>query len=494
MIRRGFAAARTALTRPASARPLSIRALSARTLLRGERAVLAALGLLLAAVVLANQWGVLTPDTKPEFFLAPWRSALDFARPWLLSPELGSLNYNVGVAPVAALFGVLDSLGLPPWLIQRIWRIGLLLIAAWGARALYRELTAGSAADTAAGRVTAAVAYAANPYVVVGGGTTPTLLPYALLPAFVLALLRAVRLRSWRWALVAALALAGTSGINAGVVTLLQLIVVIPIAVQIAVTDRGSLPRLALALVQAGTAYLLLSLYWLLPALGALSRGTAVVSSTERLDSVNIGSSFAEVWRGLGMWTLYGSGPDGAFLPGQLAYLTAPLIVVLTFGGPILAALGARLSTAPARVFAVAALLTGALVMAAPFPFAHRSTWGDLVVGVLEGVPGAGAFRTLNKAGAVLEIGVALLVALAVAALVPRLRAVRSGGWWVRGSALVASAAVVIGASAPAWTGDLFPVTLRLPNYWRSAAATVNQLGASSARRKSPRASRALTP
>ncbi|CCI52603.1 alpha-(1-_3)-arabinofuranosyltransferase domain-containing protein [Nostocoides jenkinsii] len=441
-----------------------------------EAAVLAGLALLLAVIVLTNNWGVLTPDTKPEFFLNPWQSAKDFARPWLASPELGSPSFNVGVAPVAAIFAAAKALGLPAWLIQRVWRIALLLIAGWAARALYRELTHGTAADTAPGRVAAAVAFAANPYVIVGGGTTPTLLPYALLPAFVLGVLRAVRLRSWRWSVLAALALAATSGLNAGVVTLLQLVIVIPVAVHVGVTQPRSLGRLVVVLIQSGAAYLALSLYWLVPSIAGLARGSSVVASTERLDSINIGSSFAEVLRGLGMWSLYGAGPGGPFLPRQLAFLSSAVVVVLTFGGPVLAALGARLSRSPARVFAAASVLTGALVMAAPFPYADRSAWGDAVVRALEGVPGAGAFRTLNKAGAVLEIGVAVLVGLAVAILAPRLRES-----WQRVLAVGGAAALVMAGTAPAWTGGLFPVTMDLPGYWQDAAQDVNDLGATSA-------------
>src|SRR3546814_7193810 len=48
--------------------------------------------------------------------------------------------------------------------------------------------------------VAAAVAYAANPYLVVGGATTPTMLPYALLPWLVVCWLRGFRAPTWRWA------------------------------------------------------------------------------------------------------------------------------------------------------------------------------------------------------------------------------------------------------------------------------------------------------
>ena len=127
-----------------------------------------------AVVVFANGWGVLTPDTKPEIFLAPWRSARDFAGAWLDAPELGSPSFSVGLSPIAFVMAVVESVGVPAWAAQKLWRAALLILAGWGARKLYAELTVGTPAATAAGRIAAAVAYGANPYVIVGGGTPPT--------------------------------------------------------------------------------------------------------------------------------------------------------------------------------------------------------------------------------------------------------------------------------------------------------------------------------
>lgn len=443
------------------------------TRVTGERVAAASLAFLLVVVVFANNWGVLTPDTKPEIFVNSWRTASDFARPWLDSPEMGAPNYNVGIAPVAAAMGILDSLGARPWIAQRILRAGLLLLGACGMRAVYGRLTAGTPLNTPAGRLGAAVAYVANPYVIVGGGTTPTLLPYALLPFVVLLLWRAVHGAVWRWSAAAALVLAATSGLNAGVATLIDLVIVIPVAVHLAVTDRAALRRLPGVLVRTGTIYGALSLYWLIPTFFALTRATTGLGNTESLEAINIATSFAESVRGLGMWTLYGGGAGGPFLPGQIVLVTAPLVVVMSFGGPILAAAGAWLGRGPARVFGASAVLTGALLMSAPFPFTDRSTWGNAVIAVLDGVPGAAAFRTLNKAGGVLEIGLAVLIGLAVASIAGWVRSIEE-----RVMALLLAGVTVLGSTAPAWTGGLFPVTMDIPTYWIDAATHVNDLGA----------------
>jgi arabinofuranan 3-O-arabinosyltransferase len=434
-----------------------------------ESWTLVALAALLTAVVLANSWGVLTPDTKPEVFLSPWQTAMRFAAPWQDTPSLGAPNYNVGVAPVAALLGVIESVGLPPWLAMRVWRLLLLVLAAWGARRLYVSLVRGSTADRAAGRVAASVAFVANPYVLVGGATTPTLLPYALLPWFALACLRAFRQPSWRWSAAAALALAAMSGLNAGVVTILQLVVVVPLAVHAVWVERTRWQDVAAVLLRVGLITVVLSLYWVVPAVSAVRVGSAIASTTETLDAINVASSYPEVLRGLGFWPLYGSGSKGAFLPGDTAYLLNALVVALSFGGLLAAALGARLSRSPARVFAAVSLVTGAVVMVGSFPYADPTPWGKALRGFFDSVPGAIAFRTTNKAGAVLELGLCILVGLASAELSRRVRVPRA-----RVGLVLVAAAVVAGSVAPALSGGLYPVELRLPQYWKTAAANIN--------------------
>lgn len=450
------------------------RGLGARlAVVSAETRVLVTLALILAVVVIANEPAVLTPDTKPEIFLQPSQTAARFASAWLDTPNLGTSNYNTGVVPVAALFSLLEAAGVPAWLIMRLWRIALLVVvAAWGARLLVRELVGtgfGSSGRAVAG-VAAAVVYAANPYVVVGGGTTPTLLPYALLPWLVLCWVRGSRAPSWRWAAAAALVLAGMSGLNAGVVPVLQLIVVVPVVLHAVLVERHRLGPVLWLVARTGLVYAVLSAYWLVPALSALGVGTAIAEATESTAAINAVNSFPEVLRGLGMWTLYGASARGFFDPGRLSYVLGPVVIVLTFGIPLVAGLGVRLSRSPARLFGATSALVGAVVMVGTFPNDDHSAWGRAVGSAIESIPGLIAFRTTNKAGAVLELGMAVLVALAAAAVVPRLRTARTrwvGGW--------TAAALVAGAVAPALSGDLFWVRMDVPGYWHQAARAVNE-------------------
>lgn len=432
---------------------------------------------LLGLLVFGNAWGVFTPDTKPEIFMQPGETARRYAQSWIDSPGLGAASYNTGVAPLAAMFAMLESLGVPAWVIMRLWRLSLLLLAAWGARLAVRELVGRSVHGDAlaVAGVVAAVVYAANPYVVVGGGTTPTLQPYALLPWLVFCWLRGFRRPSWRWIVAAALVLSAMGGLNAGVVPLIQLVIIIPLAVHALAVERIRFRAVAGVIVGTGLLYALLSAYWLVPALQALGAGTAVAEGTESPQAINAANSYAEVLRGLGMWTLYGGDGSGPFNPSHLPYLTTPLVVLLSFGIPVLAAVGARLSTSPARLFGAVSVLLGGLLMVGLFPMSERSGWSRALEWAFDTVPGVIAFRTTNKVGAVLELGLAVLVALAAAALLPRLAET-----WQRVVAVIAGLAVTAASLAPALTGGLFPIKMDLPDYWLEASAALDAGGSDS--------------
>lgn len=442
-----------------------------------EFRILLGLGLILAAIVISNQFGVLTPDTKPEAFLQPGQTARRFASSWLDTPNLGAANYNVGTAALAAIFAVADGLGIPSWLAMRLWRIALLVIGALGARLVVRDLIGPrvSGSPLAIAGVAAAVAYAMNPYVVVGGGTTPTLQPYALLPWLVVCWLRGARNPSWRWAALGALAMAAMGGINAGIVPLMQLVVIVPVMLHTVWVEGHHFWSVMWLIVRTGLVYVLLSAYWLIPALFALGSGVAVAVATESVTAINMANSFPEVLRGLGMWTLYGMGGTGPFDPFRLGLVTTPLVVLLSFGGPIIAALGVRMSRSPARVFGATATFIGALIMAVPFVGEDSSVLGRAMRSVFETVPGLVALRTTNKVGGVLELGLAVLIGLAAVALAARLKTM-----WQRGAALVTGALVAAGGIAPAMTGGLFWIPMDMPDYWFEAAETVNARGGDS--------------
>src|SRR6185369_86337 len=169
------------------------------------------------------------------------------------------------------------------------------------------------------------------------------------------------------------------------------------------------------------------------PSVLALGAGATVVDNSETPQGISGPSSAAEVLRGLGLWPLYGSGGRGVWLPEFAGYLTSPVVVLASFALPVLAVAGALLVRGPLRRLGVGLLLVAVPIMVGLFPVAHPAP-----------------FRTTNKVGAVLVLGVTLLVTGGVVAAWRR--------WPGRGprAAVAATVALVLaGSTLPAWTGHL---------------------------------------
>ncbi|MEN3362013.1 MAG: arabinofuranan 3-O-arabinosyltransferase [Mycobacteriales bacterium] len=439
---------------------------------------------LLAAVVFGNSAREFAADAKPELYFAPWRSAGAYLSAWQENPQLGFPSFNVGLVPVAVVIGLIQAFGVSPLLSVRVLRLLLLVLGAWGAARLYRAVRPAAERDDV-GPLVAGAAFVANPYLVVAGGNQAILLPWALLPWQLLFLVRALRqpaasggwrdwrarLANWRWPAAVALTFFAMSGMNAGVVPLIQLLAV-P-AVVLALRRDGGLRWRHVAAVLARCAALVLavSAYWVVPSLFALRAGTVVVDNSETLDGIFGPTSYAEVLRGLGQWPLYGSGPNGPWLPEYAAYLRNPVVVLLSFGLPVAAALAALVVRGPVRRIGLALLAVAVPIMVGLFPPAAPSPFGRALQWVFDHVPGAGAFRTTNKIGSLLVLGVALLLAALAAAAFRRTRGTAPR---YRAAIVLGLVALLAGGTVPAWTGRLYSSTVDVPGYWTQAAADLN--------------------
>ncbi|HEX6920267.1 MAG TPA: alpha-(1-_3)-arabinofuranosyltransferase family protein, partial [Actinomycetes bacterium] len=351
-------------------------------------------------------------------------------------------------------------------------RLFLLTVGAWGARRLYRQVAGEQdGVSGATGRVAVAVAYVANPYVLVAGSTLAILLPWAFLPWQTYALVRALEQpRTWRWPALFALSFAAMSGANAGVVPIIQLVSVPAVVGLYLIRREVSWGLAARTVARCAALCVLLSLYWVIPSISALQAGATVVANSESFEGIANPSSAAEVLRGLGLWPLYGADDGGPWLPEFVPYLTSSLVVVASFALPVLAFLSARVSPSRVRSLSVALVAVTVPVMVGLHPPQHPTPFGTALRWVFDNVPGAGAFRTTNKAGAVLVLGLALLAASGASALSRR---VTTPAAWRRLSIPVAGVLVV--STLPAFTGNLYTSPLDIPGYWRRAAVDLDR-------------------
>jgi arabinofuranan 3-O-arabinosyltransferase len=440
-----------------------------RPTLSWEAVAYLTLALLVATAVILTDQGWFTPDTKPEVYLAPVRTLARTLSTWDPDPHLGQPNFQTGLLPVSVVVSAIHALGLPAWLVVRLWRALLLLVAGWGAVRLF-HLLAGER-STPAGRVTAAAVYVANPYVLVAGATTPVLVPYALLPWLLLAFARSVREpASWRWPAAFALAFFLMTGMNAGVVAIFMCLALPCYLLYVRLAERTPWRRLAWPTLRCLALALLLSLYWLVPAAMAGEAGEAVAAFTETPENVASTSSYSETLRLLGFWVMYFQQDGKAAVPGAVGYLTAAPLLLASFAVPVLAAACALLARARARAFAVVLLAVAVPVMVGLFPPKAPSPFGRLLRAAFDDVPGAIALRTTNKAGALVALAYALLFGLGAAELFRRTSL--EPGWR---AALAAAVAVVLAVAVlPAWSGGLYPIRYNVPGYWRQLARDVN--------------------
>gem|GEM_PF-4205489 len=426
----------------------------------GERLAYGLIALAVLVPVMFSQLGIYTPDIKIEVYLNPWhRFALDLST-WLPDPQGGTGNYNLGLAPVDFTIGILHTLGFSPELSMRVSKAALILFGAWGAVKFLREVSADKA--TPVTRVALALAFVTNPYAIVGASQLAIQLPYSLLPWFLLAIVRAVRCGGWRWPGLSAVLFFAMSGMNTGVIPIVQCAVVPALVIWVA--RRWQIGRRACWLAIGRIALLLglISLYWLIPAISAFGTASTIVANTETIETISNVSSFSEVLRGLGMWTTYGqSAITGPWQPGFMSYLANPFVIIASFLFPIMALVGLALSRSTVRVLALAMTLSAAILMVGQFPPNSPSVFGRLLNFVFTNVPGAIAFRTTNKAGAGMALGMSILVALAVGALAPR--------WRTLGERFLAGgvALLVVALSAfPAVAGQLYTGRWAIPEYW----------------------------
>jgi arabinofuranan 3-O-arabinosyltransferase len=416
----------------------------------------------LSVIIIGGHWGEQFVDTRPDLYLDPGGLVRESLHAWTASSTLGTPNYDTGYLPAAAVIWVVQTLGSPAWLSMRLWRVALYVVAGLGARAFLTELTGGRSGGAA--RIAAAVAYVVNPYVVVGAATTPIMLPYALFPWLLVAFRRSLAGSWWRGAAWFGLAFFAMGGMNAGVAPLMLLValpvVLTDVLVRERVAWRTTLPGTAACLGAA----LLSSAYWVVSSVSAYHAAAGVAAATEHPSDIAAVSSFAEVLRGLGGWLLYGADLSGPFRPGFVGYVDNPLVVFASFGLPVAACVGAFLSGSTRRLPAVGLVVVGSVMMVGLYPPGSPSLFGRLLQAAFDHLPGLIGFRTTNKAGAVLMLGLAILVALGVDALVPRLT---SAARWAAASGAAAALAVSV---APVWSGALFPGALPVPSYWRLAS------------------------
>ncbi|HEX2084691.1 MAG TPA: alpha-(1-_3)-arabinofuranosyltransferase family protein, partial [Solirubrobacteraceae bacterium] len=439
------------------------------------------LGLAAASYVLAlvQRPGTNVADTKVDLYADPQGFLADVASAWTATGQLGHVfggQYGGYLWPMAPWFALGDLLGIPDWLVQRLWLGTLLALAAWG---VVRLLDAMLDRPRGAPHVAAAALFVLNPYVAVyANRISVSLLAYAALPWLLLAIHKGLRQpRAWRWPALFALVLTCTGGgVNAAVTGWLLLGPLLLIAYE---RTLGGVPRGSIGpfLLRLAPAVALANAWWVVPVLVHARYGLDFLPFTEQPGTIWQTTSVTESLRLMGFWASYiGFGFGGVLRPYASSappLLFDPVVVVASLLVPALALLGfawtRRWRYGP---WFLLLTLVGLLVMVAGFP--EGTPARKALTFTYNRVEALQFLRTTYKAGPLVALGLACLGGAAFGLAWSRARRLP------RQVALAAGAVALAAVAAWPLTSGTAPerqLTYEgAPRWWQSAAAEVDRL------------------
>jgi arabinofuranan 3-O-arabinosyltransferase len=440
---------------------------------RRRPALAIGVGLAIAALAatLSNAPGRYIGDNRFEQYWAPGGRLLRETALWDGGRGLGRVaeEFWPSTIPIA----LLRALGCSPALAERLWHASLLTLAGVGVLLVVRTFVP----KVGAVHAIAAFAYAFNPFSAVFLLPSVLFWNYAIAPFVVLSILRGVAApRSWRWPAVLALAVfsAGNADLPG---TAFVLVLLVPTAFYLVAVERSARWRdVGAFLVRAAA----LTLLCAAAALSKASFGAASLesrlSATELPRRVNVTSSWAESWRGLGFWLSYfGDADDIDRLPGGRYYWESVPGVLITFLAPVAALVAVAWTRWRARWLFVALALTSLVLMVGSYRPEDPPPLGRGILAAFENVSALASLRNTYKAGPGLAMATAVLLAVLTVTLARRLRS--RSPVWSRLPYLVA-VVLIVASAGPFLDGGLYPERAQmeeLPSYWEDALEYVDQ-------------------
>lgn len=416
-------------------------------------------GFVLLGMVFAQRSGRIVGDTKAGLVLNPGDYLATALNIWDPNGSWGQVqNQAYGYLwPMGPFFWVGDLIGLPEWVIQRLWWFVLLLTAYLGMIVLLNALRLGRPWV----HILAGFAYALSPRMLSTiGPTSIEIWPLAVAPWVVAPLVLAVTSkRDPKWmAALSALAVAMVGGVNAAAT-----FAVIPVAAIWILTATSGRTRKTMMLwwpifVLMGT------LWWIIPLFVLGSVSPPFLDFIEGAQATHAVTTFIDALRGSSHWVTY---IDSTSQAGS-ALIRNPLVMMNSF---VVLGMGlAGLAIAPRRIrsFLWVSLLVGSFLITAGF---EGNAFSETVRSLLDGV--LAPLRNSHKFDPVVRIALIIgLVALIDA--MPAPKGVRISPR--RGVAFLAGIAV-IGSTFPAWTGLLpnYGTYQAVPDYWHQAADWLNK-------------------
>lgn len=433
-----------------------------------DRASLVILSIVAAVPLLLTAPGYVVADTKSYLYLDPQRVLERAPSMWDHHVGLGTVTHqNIGYLwPMGPYYWVLDRVGVPDWLAQRLWLSIIVLAAGAGVRFLLRTF-----GWSGAGVTVAAVTYALTPYLLtLAARISVILLAFAGLPWLLAFTIRSLRRSGWRDPALFALTVVTIGSVNATALVLVGLapLLWVPFAVWVSHEVR---PRTAMAaLARIGVLTVAVNLWWIAGLSVQASHGIDVLRFTETAEVVAGASLAHEVLRGLGYWFFYGGDRLGPWIEASHQYTQRLGLLVATYAMPALGLLGAGIGRWRHRAYFVGLLLAGTAIAVGAYPWDDPPLFGRAVKWFLLSPRGL-AMRSLPRAVPLVALALAVLLGSGVIAVTRRRPSL------ARPLTIALVVLAVIGLPT-VWFRQVVPENLRrkedVPEYWQAAAT---QLG-----------------
>lgn len=444
---------------------------------RLDRAALTFLAIAAYVPMILTRPGRVSADTKTYLTLDPADVVTTASSMWDPSVGAGTVPHqNIGyLFPLGPYYWVMEAVGIPDWLTQRLLWATMVFAAAAGAFRLARWL-----GWTTFAAVVPAFTYAFTPYLLSYLARLSVILaPWAAMPWLILLAARAARTRSWRPAAWFALVVALVGSVNATSLVLAGLGPAVWLTLDV-VSQRVSWRHAVAAVARIAVLTVPVSAWWIAGLRAQGSFGLPILRYTETYQSVASASTPAELLRGLGYWFFYGSDRLDPWVGPSAPYADHPAVMALGFGLAGVGLLGLLVSF-PGRARASALLVVGLVVAVGAAPLGDSTLYGTLFETFATETTAGQALRSTPRAAPLVVLALAFGLGNAVA--VTRRRLDSRGGTASRWSPALplAAGALVAVQLLPWFTGTaLTPSLLRdetLPAHQRELADWLDRTG-----------------
>jgi arabinofuranan 3-O-arabinosyltransferase len=413
--------------------------------------------------------GKVMADTKAYLYLDPGRLLARAGTIWDPSISMGTLSHQqIGyLFPMGPYFWAMDRVGVPTWIAQRLWLGTFVLLAGAGVWFLLRTLgVRGFAVGVAV------LAYAFTPYVLGYSGIASMLLgPWVALPWWIAMAQRALHRDGWVYPALFALSVQLVGSLNGSALFFGLVGPALWVLYAVLVAREARWGKVWSVGWRTGLLTFLTSLWWLGPLWVEGRYGLNILRFTESVQTVSTVSYPYEVLRGLGYWFLYGGDRVHRWTSGIGYYTTRIPIVVASIAIPTAAFLAAASLRWRYRAFFIVLVLVGVAISVGATPYDDPSIAGSAYKEFALSSDVGFALRNTARAVPLVALGLAVLLAVGIAALTRWLDR-RRLGFLGLGVAVLVAILVLVNA-LPALTGHYYQDYLardsEVPGYWQQA-------------------------